>query len=166
MKKILRIFIVLLAIPLTFLLSSCDKQENLSQVSSKESVAVLLSNDGTLISPIFNSKTKNVENILSVLSEDQVDFALQIISENLAKIAFSDDERPNLSYQNYYDVALTQFRSLRNISLELLKKDLNELSVEEYLDLLDNHLTDLYVNAVSIAPSEKIKDAVWGADWQ
>lgn len=164
MKKFLKVFVILFALPLTFLLASCDKQENLSQVSSKESVAALLSNDGTLISPIFNSKTKTVENVLSALSEDQIDFALQIMSENLATVSMNDAIISGRSYQNYYDLALTQYRSLRNVSLELLKKDLNEVTVEEYLDLLDNHLTDLYVNAVSIAPSKEIKDAVWGAD--
>lgn len=165
MKKFLRIFIALLALPLTFLLSSCDKQENLSQVSSKESVADLLSSAGNVTFPMLNDKTQKVENVLSVLSEDQIDFALQIVSENLAKIAFSDGERPGWSYQDCYDLALTQYRSTRNVALELFKKDLNELSVEEYMDILDNHTTDLYVNAVSIAPSEKIKNAVWGADW-
>jgi hypothetical protein len=98
------------------------------------------------------------------LSENQIDIALQIISENLAKMAENDNKRPDWTYQDYYDLALTQYRSIRNVSLELFEKDLNDLSVDEYLDIIDNHLSELYENAVSIAPSEKIKNAVWGGD--
>jgi hypothetical protein len=101
---------------------------------------------------------------LSVLSENQIDIALQIISENLAKMAENDNERPDWTYQDYYDLALTQNRSIRNVALEFFKKDLNELSVDEYLDILDNHLSELYENAITIAPSEKIKNAVWGGN--
>jgi hypothetical protein len=50
------------------------------------------------------------------------------------------------------------------VALEFFKKDLNELSVDEYLDILDNHLSELYENAIMIASSEKIKNAVWGGN--
>ena len=146
------------------LIAWCNKQEIFSQVNSKEYVATLLADDWNLIFPTpFNNKTQTSENILSVLSKDQIDIALQIMSENLAKME-NENERPDWTYQDYYDLALTQYRSIRNVSLELYKKDLNELSVDEYLDILDNHLSELYENAVSIAPSEKIKNAVWGGD--
>ena len=146
------------------LLIWCSKQENFSQEVSKESVALLIENDENLISPIINRNAQATENVLSVLSENQIDIALQIISENLAKITENDNERPDWTYQDYYDLALTQNRSIRNVALELFKKDLNELSVDEYLDILDNHLSELYENAITIAPSEKIKNAVWGGN--
>ena len=148
----------------SILIAWCNKQEIFSQVNSKEYVATLLADDWNLIFPTpFNNKTQTSENILSVLSKDQIDIALQIMSENLAKME-NENERPDWTYQDYYDLALTQYRSIRNVSLELYKKDLNELSVDEYLDILDNHLSELYENAVSIAPSEKIKSAVWDGD--
>ena len=108
----------------------CNKQENFSQEDSKESVALLIENDENLISPIINRDTQTIENVLSVLSENQIDIALQIISENLAKMTKNDNERPDWTYQDYYDLALTQNRSIRNVALELFKKDLNELSVD------------------------------------
>ena len=127
-------------------------------------MAILLENDENLISPIAYDEFQTAENVLSVLSEDQIDIALQIISENLAKDAVKEDNIPEWTYQDYYERALTQFRSIRNVSLELFKKDLNELSVDEYLDIIDNHLSELYENAISIAPSEKIKNVVWGGN--
>lgn len=146
------------------LIAGCNKQANFSPEVSKESVAILLENDENLISPIAYDEFQTAENVLSVLSEDQIDIALQIISENLAKDAIKEDNIPEWTYQDYYERALTQFRSIRNVSLELFKKDLNELSVDEYLDIIDNHLSELYENAISIAPSEKIKNVVWGWD--
>ena len=161
MKKFwLFLSLIICGISLTW----CNKQENFSPEVSKESVAMLLENDENLISPIAYDESQTAENVLSILSADQIDIALQIISENLAKDAVKEDNIPEWTYQDYYDLALTQFRSIRNVSLELFKKDLNELSVDEYLDIIDNHLSELYENAISIAPSEKIKNVVWGWD--
>ena len=148
----------------SILIAGCNKQENFSPEVSKESVAILLENDENLISPIAYDESQTAENVLSILSADQIDIALQLISENLAKDAVKEDNIPEWTYQDYYERALTQFRSIKNVSLELFQKDLNELSVDEYLDIIDNHLSELYENAVSIAPSEKIKNVVWGGE--
>lgn len=97
---------------------------------------------------------------LSQFSKPQFEYALELISQSLAK-AYSEErseEKNDQTYEDFYALAKAQYNALAKVASELYKKPANQITNEEYLKVIDDHYPEIVKEISKTTSSKKVKD--------
>ena len=97
---------------------------------------------------------------LNQLSKPQFEYALELISQSLAK-AYSEErseEKNDRTYEDFYALAKAQNNALAKVASELYKKPANQITNEEYLKVIDDHYPEIAKEISKTTSSKKVKD--------
>lgn len=97
---------------------------------------------------------------LSQFSKPQFEYALELISQSLAK-AYSEErseEKNDRTYEDFYALAKAQYNALAKVASELYKKPANQITNEEYLKVIDDHYPEIANEISKTTSSKKVKD--------
>ena len=133
-----------------------NKQELSTELTKEQKDVVknaLAVSDGKIL-PLGSQEHK-----LNQLSESQIAYAIGLLKQDLAQSWREDNSKHEIGwdYNDYYNLSDAQHDAIIKIATQLFKKPSNQITNSEYLDIIDNHYSEVINEVLNTTSSEKIK---------